>query len=230
MWNSRTPICTRESSPASGLDRHEVGDSRPPRDGHAQDRLREAGDGVPLEEALVAVTLGTADQGERPPTDVRQHPRGDLLIVARKVELGEPELGIHDPPGVADGDAADGHARSPTGRRRCGRRAGRRGRRHDWRFRLLGHHLIGRLVEPQSFEGRVPEGAAAVPVEVLDFGDKLRTHPRHARGSLAFRGVDERRGLLPQLVEPAAQFGHRPLVPARTDAAGVVQRAAAASW
>ena len=57
------------------------------------------------------------------------------------------------------------------------------------RLGVLDHHLVGRLVETQALERRVPDHAVAVPRQVLDLGDQLAADPDARRATARPRGA-----------------------------------------
>ena len=63
--------------------------------------------------------------------------------------------------------------------------------------RLLGHHLLGRLVLPQALERGVAEQTVGGPRPELDFGDELRPDPlREITGDITGRPAAVKNGAL----------------------------------
>src|SRR5262249_28661865 len=129
-------------------------------DRHALQRGRPALVDVLVEEALAGVSFGRAQERERPLRDVRKHPLGDLLVVAREVELRQPDLGPEDAIGMRQPDARHRGLRVPAWRRRDG---------------TLAYDLGRALVLAQPLERRMTELAVTGPFGERDLADQLGT-------------------------------------------------------
>src|SRR5215470_5371887 len=70
-------------------------------------RVGEPGGGVFLEKALVADTLRTSHQRQRPVDDVRGHPAPNRPVICGQLLLSNLDVGPIDPVGMAEANSAD---------------------------------------------------------------------------------------------------------------------------
>ena len=161
---------------------------------------------------------------------MRQRPVGDVGVIAREVELGEPVIrvehavGMGQPHAIEDGAAVAGER---GWRRRLADRAGvaagaagAAGGVDDGISRTTSRGLLSSR-NPRNAACRIT--ASPVQLAILDLGDKRRLGPMHVLGDGSLRQGLTGRSASHQPIEPRPQIRQPRVAEPGADAAGIAQ-------